>query len=67
MCDNCGKDAGLDKEYSCWVDSIKAEEEAMEYDFIKETNNHYCPECAHYDDDNKLIIDESRKDKFKHE
>jgi hypothetical protein len=61
VCDNCGVSADEGTEYSCWNDENYAKDVAMESGFIKEDNNHYCPKCYSYGDDDELIIDESRK------
>lgn len=56
VCDNCGKDVNKDAEYSAWNDKRYAEDIAMEADWIKENDNHYCPDCFTYDDDDNLLI-----------
>ncbi len=56
LCDNCGKDVNKDAEYSAWNEKIFAEDIAMEADWIKENDNHYCPDCFTYDDDDNLLI-----------
>ena len=60
VCDNCGKDVNKNAEYSAWNDKIFAEEVAMEADWIKENDKHYCPKCYEYDDEDELSIKESR-------
>lgn len=61
VCDHCGKDANKDAEFSAWNDRVFAEDVAMESDWIKENDKHYCTECAEYDDDDKLILKRSRE------
>lgn len=56
VCDNCGKDVNKDAEYSAWNDKNYAEEVAMESDWIKENDKHYCPDCFTYDDEDSLLI-----------
>ena len=56
LCDNCGKDVNKDAEYSAWNEKTFAEDIAMEEDWIKENDNHYCPDCFTYDDDDNLLI-----------
>ena len=56
LCDNCGKDVNKDAEYSAWNEKVFAEDIAMEADWIKENDNHYCPDCFTYDDDDNLLI-----------
>ena len=56
ICDNCGKDSNADSDFSCWNDMGWAQEEALESDWIKEEDKHYCPDCYEYDDDDNLVI-----------
>ena len=56
VCDNCAKDVNKDAEYSAWNDKRYAEEVAMEADWIKENDKHYCPDCFTHDDDDNLLI-----------
>lgn len=56
VCDNCGKDVNKDAEYAAWNDKRHAEEVAMESDWIKENDKHYCSDCFTYDDDDNLLI-----------
>lgn len=58
ICDNCGRDVNEGQEYSCWNDKGYAEDIAMEADWIKEDDKHFCPDCYTYDDDDNLIIKE---------
>ena len=69
LCDNCGVDLNEDSDYSGWAD------ENFLYDIANESNwnddnnrsNWYCPDCCSYDDNDELIIDISRKDKYRKE
>ena len=61
VCDNFKLDIGTDAEYSCWNDELYAETSAMESNWIKEEDNHYCPDCFEYDDNDNLIIKKERK------
>ena len=56
VCDNCKKSADEDTMYSCWNDEGAAKDVAMEADYITEGDNHYCPKCYSYDDDDNLIL-----------
>ena len=56
VCDNCGKDVKKDAEYSAWNEKTFAEDIAMEADWIKENDKHYCSDCFTYDDDDNLLI-----------
>jgi len=60
VCDNCGEDAGAIYEYSCWNDENYAEEVAMNQEWIREEEKHFCPRCYSYDDTCTLLVDESR-------
>lgn len=60
ICDNCKLDIGQDQEYSCWGDEGMAEDNANECDWLKHENNHYCPDCYFYDDNDELVIDKVR-------
>lgn len=61
VCDNCGEDAGVDSDYSCWNDESAAVEMATESDWIKDGDKHYCPKCYSYDDEDNLILKEAKK------
>jgi len=56
VCDNCGEDIAAEQEYSCWNDANYAEENAMESDWIKEGDKHYCTKCVSYDDNDNLVL-----------
>ena len=56
ICDNCGKDNNEDTDYSCWNDESIAEEIAMESNYLKDDDKHYCPDCYSYDDNDELIL-----------
>jgi len=56
ICDNCGKDVNEGEEYAAWNDEGFAQDIAMEADWIKEDDKHYCTDCYEYDDDDNLII-----------
>lgn len=64
-CDNCKKTRGEDSDFSCWGDENYALEEAKEGGWIEENEFHYCEHCVSYNDQDELIIDASRKDKYK--
>jgi hypothetical protein len=61
ICDCCGKDVNKDAEYSCWSDEEFAEDIAMESDWLKEEDKHYCPDCFSYDDEDNLVIKSTNK------
>ena len=61
VCDNCGKDANENSDYSCWNDTETALDQAMESDWHEKDMKHYCPNCYSMNDDDEIIIDESRK------
>ncbi len=62
VCDNCGIDVCKNQEYSCWNDESYARDIAMEADWIEQEEKHICPLCYSHDDNDEIIIDESRKD-----
>jgi hypothetical protein len=56
-CDNCGKNAHEDGDFSCYNDKEGALEEAMESaGFIEEKGKHYCENCWQYDESDNIII-----------
>ena len=56
ICDGCGKDSNEDAHFVAWGCKIYAEDVAMEADWIRECDEHYCTDCFEYDDDDNLII-----------
>ena len=62
QCDNCKTTSGENADYSCWGDEAVALDEAVCADWIEHEGNHYCPDCYSIGDDDKIIINESRKD-----
>ena len=56
VCDNCGADVNEGQEYSCYSDEGYAKEVAMEANWIKENDKHYCEDCWEYDDEDNLVI-----------
>lgn len=65
ICDNCKKDQGSESEYSCWNDKGAALDEAFEADWIEEDGKHYCRECYKIDDDDNVVINIERFNKYK--
>lgn len=64
ICDNC-KDSFQNYDgFSAWFDSDNAEQEAMNKEWIEEDGKHYCTDCYKHNDDDELIIDKTRLDKF---
>jgi len=61
VCDNCGVSADEGTGYSCWNDEDYAKEISREADFTNENGLDYCSKCHYYNDEDELIIDESRK------
>jgi hypothetical protein len=61
ICDSCKKSADEDSQFSCWNDKSYAEDVASDADFRKNGNNHYCANCAYYDDDDNLVIGKPSK------
>lgn len=48
ICDQCNVDAGTNSEYSCWGDESSAETVALDSNWIKEGDKHYCVDCWNY-------------------
>jgi len=65
ICDHCQLNIGMNEEYSCWSDDSYAEENAMESDWLKQGDKHYCPDCYGYDDNDDMELSKERKDKYK--
>lgn len=63
VCDNCKVSADEGTDYSCWNDENHAKEVAMESGFVTENNNHYCPKCYEYNDEDELVINQDRTKK----
>jgi hypothetical protein len=61
VCDNCGEDVASGQEYSCWNDKSYAEDNAVDSDWHKEDDKHYCPNCFEFDDEDNLIIQSLKK------
>jgi hypothetical protein len=58
-CDNCGRDAFEDGEFSAWSCSSFALECAEDESWIIDEelfDTHYCPSCYYYDDEDNLVI-----------
>ena len=60
ICDNCKIDVNEGQDISCWNDTDYSETAAYEGDWKKIGDKHYCTDCFYYDDNDKLIIIESR-------
>jgi len=59
ICDNCGKDSNEGCEYAGWSDKGYAVDVAIDgAGFIKNDDNHYCPKCYEYDDNDEIVIKE---------
>lgn len=56
ICDNCGKNVNDGQEIIAWNDKNYAESIAIEANWIKEDDKHYCDTCYYYDDDDNLVI-----------
>ncbi|HRD42178.1 MAG TPA: hypothetical protein PLN30_00430 [Ferruginibacter sp.] len=61
VCDNCAVDIATDQEYSCWSTANYAEENAIESDWLKEGDKHYCTNCFSYDGDDRLVLKTIKK------
>ena len=63
ICNNCGKDCNDDTDYSGYGDEDYAVEVAKESGWTVKDGKHYCSDCYTYNDDDELIINESRPNK----
>lgn len=61
-CDNCKESLFENEDYSCWNDENTATEMADNIDgsVIDHEGKDYCCKCAKWDDEDNLIIDETR-------
>ena len=62
ICDGCGKDSNEDAHFAAWGCEIYASDVAMEADYISEGDEHYCPDCYEYDDEDNLILHKTKED-----
>lgn len=51
ICDNCGEDFKQES-----TDENLAQENALKADWIKNRDDHFCPDCWSYDGNDNLII-----------
>lgn len=58
ICDNCGVDSNKGSEYIGWNDKGFAVDCALDDDWHKEDDKHYCKDCYSFDDEDNLIIKE---------
>lgn len=56
VCDICKKSADEGTDYSCWNDENAAKEAAMNAEYLNEGDEHYCPNCYEYDDEDNLVL-----------
>jgi hypothetical protein len=56
VCDNCDKDVNYESEYSGWSEESYVEEIRQEAGWVKYDDEHYCPDCFEYDDEDELVI-----------
>ncbi len=61
-CDNCKESLFENEDYSCYNDENLATEIANEIDgcIIDHEGKDYCLNCAHFDDEDNLIINTNR-------
>jgi len=62
ICDCCGKNSSDESGYCGWNNIEHAWDCAVEDNWAKNEDKHYCPDCYHYDDNNNLVIKESIND-----
>lgn len=59
-CDNCKTEYGGDEEYKYWNDKSFASDVAEESGWCIDNDNHYCPSCWSYNDDDEIEINLNR-------
>lgn len=65
-CDNCGCNYEECDVYMVYPDSGEADNAVRNYgDWIKDNEKYYCPDCYELDGEGDVIIDATRKDKYK--
>ena len=66
ICECCQKQLEVHNKVSYWMDEARAEEVAIEMDWIQnEEGDLYCPQCATVNTEGRIILDESRRNQFK--
>lgn len=65
-CDGCGKDVRLMGEYAAMVDELSVQEDLMNSGYhtkyiSERKNEHYCPDCWTYDDNDNVIFKQQNK------
>lgn len=70
-CDHCGCEAFDNTDYSCWSDVSTVQEQLDEMGWSTETTQEetalslqFCNLCHSYNDDDELILNDSRKNLF---
>jgi hypothetical protein len=56
ICNGCGKDLFEDNEFAGWADKGYVNDEAKENSWHVDEENHYCPDCHGFDDNDELIL-----------
>jgi hypothetical protein len=66
VCDNCEYLFENYSGFTIFLDKESAIEDATEDGWeTNQDSKHYCPDCFHYNDDDRLVLNESREGKFK--
>lgn len=66
-CDNCGREAFDNQDYSCYGDKEQVREIISEMGWHETdyknplTSKHYCPECFTHDDNDNLVIQKRKQ------
>lgn len=56
QCDNCKSISEGYDGMAYWSESSYSEENAMEGEWHKEEDKHYCPDCFSFNDEDELVI-----------
>lgn len=58
-CDNCGNMLESSEGFTIFM--MESDIQVEDSDWIKDGESHYCDKCHYFNDDDKLIIDQSRR------
>ena len=61
-CDNCKDVYRSYSGFSIFPDKSDANDNAMDDEWHREGDLHYCPKCYKINDEDELVVDENRKD-----
>jgi hypothetical protein len=56
ICDNCGSDICGNEDFVSYTDISYVEDIALDSEWKKMEDKHYCPDCYYLDENDNLII-----------